>query len=214
MAIKRSLTLGLATAAAVAAIAVVALADQEGGATPPGDGVTQVTSVQPDAAAAMAVLNEPRAVGDQLGEAIAGRIDAHPLFGINPDLSRRAIGSVSNSLYVVPGDQYVCAVLTVGEGANFNCPPTSTIGDGRSGPATVVLETGDIGVYGIVPDGVGSVTVATGAAGSGAVDVLANTYFTVLDAGTAPGQVGYTGPSGHVEFPIYDPSLPEVEPAG
>jgi hypothetical protein len=211
MRIKRSITLGLAVVAAVATTAVVALADQEGGSTPPGDGITQVTSVQPDAATAMAVLDEPRGSGDQLGEGIAGRINTHPLFGVNPDLSRLAIGSASNSLYVVPGDHYVCGVLTVGEGANFNCSQTSAIGDGQSGPATVILETGDIAVYGIVPDGEEEVAVATGTSDTASVYVTANAYFTVLDAGTVLRHVSYSGPNGQVEFPIYDPSLPDVE---
>ena len=80
-------------------------------------------------------------------------------------------------------------------------------GNGRAAPATVVIETGDIAIYGVVPDGVESVSVQTGTTESTAVRTEDNGYYTVVPAGTPLRTVGYTGPSGSVEFPIYDPTL-------
>jgi hypothetical protein len=126
---------------------------------------------------------------------------------MNPNLSRVSVGNATSSLYVIPARGRVCAALTVGEGANVSCPPTADIADGRATPATVVVETGDIAIYGIVPDGVESVSVQTATTESTAVRTQGNGYYTVVPAGTPLRTVSYSGPSGSVEFPIYDPTL-------
>jgi hypothetical protein len=194
----------------VASVAAVADTDEN---NPRGAGVPQITEIEPEARAAMAVLDEPRGEGDALSAYLDERIDAHADFGMNPALSRLSIGNLSSSVYVIPADDHVCAVLTVGDGANLSCPSTEAIATGQAAAATVVLENGDIAVYGLVPDGVDSVAVGTGTSGSTEVEASSNAYYTVVQAGTPLRTVAYSGPSGAVEFPIYDPSLVGEEPS-
>jgi hypothetical protein len=205
--LKRNIQLVAAIGAVVAVTAVAAVAqDGDGTAVAPGDDVAQVTTIEPAAKNAAAVLARSRASGDAIPTEVVDQMNDHPRFGMNPGLSRRAIGSLSNSLYVVPANGVVCALLTLGQGANMNCPETSDLATGQSAPATVGLPGGAIGVYGIVPDGVDAVTVATDRSGSGTVKVVNNAFFTVFAAGTALKTVSYSGPSGAVEYPIYDPT--------
>ncbi len=172
---------------------------------PPSVGHERVQAVDSGAAAAVGLLEEQRTSTDGMPRQVAARMAAHAPFGVNPDLSRLAIGNATNSVYVIPARGRVCASLTVGEGANLICPSTDDVAKGRSAPATVTLETGGIAIYGIVPDGVKSVTVRT--AGSSAdVAIERNAYYTVVPPGTALRTVGYDGPSGQVEFPVHDPS--------
>jgi hypothetical protein len=210
MTTNRRTTLVLAILMVLAATAVVAYAD--GGDTPPGHGIAQVGSIEPEAVEAMAVLDEPRVGSDALPADVEEDINSQPIFGMNPDLSRLAIGNLSNSVYVVPADDHVCLVLTFSDGGNFNCSETSDIASGQSAPTTVVLETGDIGIYGAVPDGVASVAIETGTSDSATAEVAENVYYAVVEEGTVLREVAYIGPSGTVEFPIYDPSLPAVNP--
>jgi hypothetical protein len=172
-----------------------------------GADVPQITEIEPEARKAMAVLDRHRGEGDALPTDLAGKINAHPDFGMNPSLSRLSIGNLSHSVFVIPADDHVCAVLTLGDGGNLSCPTTEAIAAGQAAAATVVVETGDIAIYGLVPNGVDSVAVRTGTSESTDVEAANNSYYTVVPAGTPLRTVGYTGPSGPVEFPIYDPSL-------
>lgn len=189
---------------ALAATAVVATADDSG--TRPGAGVAQVESVQPAAKQAVALLGRERAAVDALPRDFAAGIDARADFGMNPRLSRLAIGNATSSVYVIPADGHVCAALTVGAGGSTSCAPTDRVADGKAGPATVSLEDGRIAIYGIVPNGVERIEVGVGSGASVAVSVTDNAYYTVLPAGTPLRQLGYAGPSGRVAFPIYDPA--------
>lgn len=195
-----------AVAVVLLALSVGAIADTDE-SNPPGAGVPQITEIEPEAREAMAVFDRPRGEGDALNANLATRMDAHADFGMNPSLSRLSIGNLSHSVYVVPADDHVCAVLTLGEGANLSCPTTEAIAAGQAAAATVVVETGDIAIYGLVPNGVDSVAVRTGTSESKDIEAANNSYYTVVPAGTPLRTVRYTGPSGPVEFPIYDPSL-------
>lgn len=188
---------------AVASVGAFAASDRT---DPPSAGLSQVTTVQADTEEAMAVLEEPRASSDRLPVSLARQIDERATFGMNPDLSRLSIANATNSVYVIPARDHVCVSLTVGDGADLSCPSTDDVANGRAAPATVTLETGGIGIYGIVPDGVDSVSVQTGTSDSEVVATDGNTYYTVVAPGTALRSLSYDGPSGTVEFPIYDPS--------
>lgn len=203
--LKRYLVFG-AIAVVLLAASVGAIADTDE-SNPRGAGVPQVTEIESEARDAMAVFERPRGDRDGLSADLAEKMNVHADFGMNPALSRVSIGNLSNSVYVVPARDHVCAVLTVGDGASLSCPPTNAIGSGQAAPATVVLETGDVAVYGIVPDGVDSVTVRTGTSESTQIEASGNAYYTVIPAGTPLRTVAYVGPSGSVDFPIYDPSL-------
>ena len=202
---QRYLPVTLLATVLVVAVSAAAIATDDG-SNPPSDGPSQVTAIEPEAKEAMAVLDEARTTEDGLPAVLAAKMDEHSDWGMNPSLSRLSIGNMTNSLYVIPASGHVCAALTVGEGANLSCPPTADIAAGTARAATVTLETGGIGIYGLVPDGVESVSVQTGTSDSTAVATQGNAYYTVVPAGTPLRTVGYTGPSGSVEFPIYDPA--------
>jgi hypothetical protein len=203
---SRSTSILFAVLALLGLTMLVAVAQGQGGESSPAEGVAQVTTIEAEAEAAMAVLESSRTSSDVVPSAVAEPIDENARFGMNPDLSRVAVETLSHSLYVIPANGHVCAALTVGDGANVSCPATETVADGESGPATVTLEGGAIAIYGIVPDGVESVTVETGVSASDVVETDDNAYYTVVEEGTVLQTVSYDGPSGEVEFPIYDPS--------
>jgi len=187
----------------VGAVGAAAIGDES---NPPSAGYPQVESIEPDAREAMSVLGEPRVASDGLPRGVAARMDARASFGMNPDLSRLSIGNATSSVYVIPANDHVCASLTVGEGASLICPSTSDVADGQAGPATVSIETGDIAIYGIVPDGVGSISIqAEGSAFD--VETERNAYYTVVAAGTPLRAVSYEGPNGPVELQIHDPAV-------
>lgn len=205
--LTRNLQLVIVAVALLATMAVAAVADEDdGGGGTPGANTSQVTTIDPEATEAMEVLDEPRINSDALPADLAEQIDEHADFGMNPDLSRRAIGSASISVYALPAEDRVCVAITVGDGANLSCPSTDQIAAGQVGPGTVGLATGDIAVYGLVPDGVDSISVHTGTDDSTPVTVQDNAYYEVVEAGTPLRSVTYAGPSGPVEFPIYDPA--------
>lgn len=203
--LRRNVPLTLLTAATLVAVSATAIATGDE-SNPPSDGPSQITEIEPEAREAMAVLDRDRTAGDALPEALATKMDEHSDFGMNPNLSRLSIGNMTNSVYVIPANGHVCASLTVGDGANLTCPPTGDIAAGKVGAATVTLETGGIGIYGLVPDGVESVSVQTATSESTGVATEDNAYYTVVPAGTPIRTLRYTGPSGPVEFPIYDPA--------
>ena len=206
--LRRHLPLTLLTIASVVAVSATAVATRDD-SNPPSDAPSQVTEIEPEARDAMAVLNRDRSAGDALPAALAAKMHERSDFGMNPDLSRLSIGNTTNSVYVIPANGHVCASLTVGDGANLTCPPTGDVVAGKAGAATVTLETGGIGIYGLVPDGVDSVSVQTGSSDSDRLATDRNAYYTVVRPGTPLSSVRYTGPSGPVEFAIYDPASPQ-----
>jgi hypothetical protein len=187
------------------ALASVGIANRDQ-SVPLGIDAQQVESIEPKAMDGMSVLRTSRKAADALPNDIAAKVDEHADFGMNPHLSRLSIANTVNSLYIVPARDHICASLTVGEGANFNCRSADDLAAGKSGPATVIVEGGGIGIYGVVPDGVDSVYVQTGQSEQIRVDVERNAYFTVMPAGTPIRAMSYVGPSGPVEFDIYDPA--------
>lgn len=202
---KRVLLLSIVALALIVG-SVGAIADGDDN-NPPSAEATQVTTIEPRARAALDVLDEDRDAGDALPDQVAEPMDEEADFGMNPDLSRLSIGNMTSSVYVIPARDHVCASITVGQGANTTCPETDDVVDGKAGAATVVLETGDVAIYGLVPDGVESVSVQTGTTTSTEVATEDNAYYTVVPHGTQLRTVSYIGPSGPVEFPIYDPAL-------
>lgn len=201
---KRYLALGIGAVMLLALGAVGAIADGDDN-NPPSTQSTQVEAIEPAAKDAVGLLEKSRGPEDALPDEFKARMDEKADFGLNPDLSRRAIGNLTSSVYVVPARDHVCASLTDGQGVTVICPSTDEVAEGKSGPATVAVATGGIAIFGIVPDGVDSVSVQTGASHSTDLATQDNAYYTVVPAGTQLRTVTYVGPSGPVEFPIYDP---------
>jgi hypothetical protein len=205
---------GLRKTILIAIVAAFALAMASSGvaekdpSNPPGSDVPQVQAIEPAAEDALSVLGRERSGIDRLPGDMEARLDRHADFGMNPRLSRVSIGNAINSVYLIPARDHVCAGLTVGEGMAIMCPSTEDIAAGKAAPSTVGLTTRDIGIYGVVPDGVEEVTIHAGAPSEARpVPVQANAYFTVVQAGTPLHTVRYMGPEGRlVEFEIIDPS--------
>lgn len=206
--LKRNLTIALIVAALVAVTAVAAIAQ---GGSRPGDGYTQATAIEQAASDAASILETTRTSGDEIDSELADKIDEVAGFGVNTDLSRRAIASISNSVYLLPGTGYVCAALTVAEGATLTCAETPDLTAGEVGPGTVSLPGGAIAIWGIVPDGVDSVDIDAGV-DSTEVGTEGNAYLAVVPEGAEVATATYTGPSGEMEYDIHDPSAPEPDP--
>lgn len=203
---QRHLPIATLVATVLAAGSVSAIADGEDG-NPPGSGSVQIAAIEPQAKQSLAVLRDGRSAGDALREDIAVRMDRRASFGLNPGLSRLAVGNATFSVYIIPARGHVCASLMDTEGASLICPSTDEVVSGKAYPGTAALQTGGVAVYGIVPDGVDSVSVQTGTSSSIDVATERNAYYTVIPSGVQPRALSYVGPSGHVEFPISDPAL-------
>lgn len=200
---RRRLSVVAAVCAVAGMCAAIAQGDEE--PSPPGEGMTPITAIEPSAAEALAVLDRPRAPADALPAEIAARLAAHAKFGMNPDLSRLALGQVTNSLYVIPASGHVCVALTVGEGVGMSCPTTNAIANGQAGPVVgTINDGGAIAILGLVPNGVETVTVRTDES-SAVVETSNNTYYAVVDAAASLQDVSYDGPSGEVTWPIHSP---------
>lgn len=201
---RRRLSIAAAVCVLAGICAAIAQGDEE--PLPPGEGVTRIAAIEPDAAEALAILDTPRTAADALPTEIAERLADHSKFGMNPDLSRLALGQAANSLYVIPASGHVCAALTVGDGIGMSCPTTDAIANGQAGPVVGTINDGDaLAILGLVPDGVETVTVRTGES-STVVEAANNTYYAVVDDAASLQSVSYDGPSGEITWPIHSPS--------
>jgi hypothetical protein len=209
--IKRYLPLGIGAIMLLVFGSAGAVADRDEN-NPPSAQSTQVEAIEPAAKDAIGLLEESRDPGDALPDEFEARMDEKADFGLNPDLSRRAIGNLTSSVYVIPARSHICASLTDSQGVTVSCPSTDEVAEGKAGPATVAFETGGVAIFGIVPNGVDSVSVQTGTSDSTEVATEGNAYYTVVPPGTPLRAVSYVGPSGLVEFPIYDPKAVFEEP--
>jgi len=207
---KRGLLIIL-TIVGLSAIASVSVADRDD-SNPPGSDVPQVAAIESDAKDALSVLETSRDTLDSMASDVEAKIDEYADFGMNPHLSRLLIANTTNSLYVIPARDHVCASLTIGQGAAFSCPATDDLAQGKAGAATATVEGGGIAIYGLVPDGVESISIQTDATTSTEIATEKNGYYTVLPAGTPVRTVRYVGPSGPVEYPIADPAVAFEEP--
>jgi hypothetical protein len=198
-----SIALVLALVALSSAVAVAEVASND--PTPPGQGVDRVTHIEESASAAMQVLREVRDGDDSMPAEVSAAFAKRASFGMNPGLSRRAVANLRNSIFVVPARGHTCASMLNGAGAVMQCPKTSDIAAGRSGPGTAIIDGSAIAIWGVVRDGVESVEIRT-AGETHDAEPQANVYLAIVPGGTALESVSYVGPSGRVTYPIYDPS--------
>lgn len=202
---KRYISTVLIAAAVAAALAVAAVAENGPVSENPDSGLVQVAETPPEAVVAASVLGTARDAGDHLPDRLAEVLDRQAQFGMNPALSRLAVGETLHSVFLVPGNGHVCGVLTIGEGASTTCSKSAELTAGTAGPATATVDGGAIAVWGMVPDGVEEVSVAAGPE-SLEVETGENGYLAVLPAGAPVESVSYAGPEGPVEFAIRDPA--------
>jgi len=201
---RRVALIAMLTLAAVAATAVATGGD---GDRPPtlAEGAELATTISQDAKDAAATLASARVDGDVIPNHLAEPLRRRAAFGANPELSRLAVAQASQSLYLVPGHDHVCLVLTNTEAGGWTivCPTTQDLAAGRAGPMTVGLPGGALAVAGLVPDGIDTVHVRDGAAQT--VPVENNTYYRVFADSETPKTLSYTGPDGPVTWKLANP---------
>ena len=112
-------------------------------------------------------------------------------FGANPSLSRR----VGPGVWLLPGKGFVCVVNTTPSdgGLGLGCASPQDVDRGLLAPADLNADGEGI-LTGVVPDGVGSVTLIDRDRSRRSVEVARNTYRAPIDANIA--EVRFTGPDG------------------
>jgi hypothetical protein len=173
--------------------------------------VPEVAAMPAGEAAHLAILRRPARASDSFHAILAG---AGP-FGANASLARTAAiapASLAPSrVSVVPANGGVCLRILEAAGAqrtaSWHCAPTALAA--RGALIVTLLPAGAIPraagaqyVIGLVPDGVGDVTISTATGASRSVVVRDNVYTTQL---RGPNRVTFTVPGlGTISEPIRD----------
>jgi hypothetical protein len=192
---------GLCVAACLGAGGVVAGAGADGNDAPAptpeyaAAGAAPVSAVEPDQAREIGELRRGRTADDALPsrwkDDLTDPSGEGGHWGANPSLARRTAPGV----WIVPGDGYVCvANTTPGEGSlGFGCATPEDVDRGLLAPSDVDANGKGV-LTGVVPDGVGNVTLVDrdGSTRQAAVDN--NTYSVAIDAGLK--EVRFTGSDG------------------
>jgi hypothetical protein len=154
------------------------------------------------------VLRHARAAGDSLPAALANQALSDPLtslYGVNLALSRQARGAAGGDgaltgIWVAPGNDAMCvyaALADTSQGSGVSaCSSRMTRAVGGQLVAVVGgyggLRGGEVRLFGLMPDGVRSVSVLDNT-GQNAVAVVGNTYTVVADG---PQQVRFADGNG------------------
>ena len=188
-------------------VAVAAVA-QEGGQEPFSAHKAPATVVADDVTQNLAVFQRPRTTDDALPVAAAENLDAVNTTGANADLSRRALVSGDETLYILPADGRVCASLVAKDGtASTGCNYSSAVASGANGPGLSVQGT-QVTILGIVADQVSGVAVVFGDGTEKPLEIQNNAYIARLDASQDIKAVAYTTKAGErTEFPVAVPDL-------
>lgn len=192
---------GVCVAASLLVGGVVAGAGADGSPDPAAEAeiagveATPVQEVQPEQAEDIGQLRRARTTDDALparwDDALTDGENGDEHWGANPDLARRTAPGV----WVVPGDGYVClANSTPGEGTlGFGCATPEDVERGLLAPADVDANGNGV-LTGVLPDGVGEVTLVNRDGSTRTVAVERNTYRAEIDAELK--EVRFTGPGG------------------
>lgn len=163
---RTMIRIALLTAAAVAS-GGVALATGAGDdeTAPPPSGNSAVAQVEPDQAAAYAVLRRKQTAADRVPEEHRAFVESGMTddFGASPGLSRRATTTASgNPVYVIPGRGHVCMYVIDELGGSGSCNRTSEAVKGYMvGSSSSAGRPGIVQIFGLVPDGVDEVVLRT-----------------------------------------------------
>jgi hypothetical protein len=174
-----------------------------------GQRVQPESATEADQSADLAILRRPRVASDALpGSASSWTNDpADGSSGANPALSRSAQGLPAGAAWLIPGDGMICfdARYPIAGGGG-TCQDDATVDSGR------VLIFGYnqsapnlLGLAGIVPDGVDSVTVTAPDGTTQSVTVHENVYLAEIPLQPGTFSVAFNGPSGPVTLTANDP---------
>jgi hypothetical protein len=158
-----------------------------------------VSAVPEEQAREIEQLGRPRTSDDALPKEWRDKLttddesDKH--WGANPSLSRRT----APGTWIVPADGYVCvANATPGEGAlGFGCATPEDVEKGLLAPADIDADGNGV-LTGVLPDGVGEVTLVNHDGGTRTVAVERNTYRAAIDANLK--EVRFTDAGGGVRI--------------
>jgi hypothetical protein len=163
------------------------------------------------------ILARPRAADDAMPHAAGQVLTKEPgegdYDGANPALARRAHLQVRRaSFWVVPGNDTICLVVASGNSGGGGCATTRAALAGTYNRQTGGTELGtgpnEIIHYGLVPDGVASVTIQT-TGESLRVPVRDNMWAIAARLGSV---IGLTVGERHVKIDT-PPPVPPVPPA-
>jgi hypothetical protein len=167
-----------------------------------GQRVQPEPAITADQSADLAILRRPRVASDALpGSPSSWTNDpADGSSGADPALSRSAQGLPAGAAWLIPGDGMICfdARFPIAGGGG-TCQDDATVDTGR------VLIFGFnqsapnlLGVAGIVPDGVGTVTVTAPDGTTQSVTVHENVYLAEIPLQPGTFSVAFNGPNGPV----------------
>jgi hypothetical protein len=221
---SRSLVVALVFVSASGSLGGLALAGTFGGTAISPQAWVNGQRVQPEPAATadqsadLAILRRPRVASDALpGSPSSWTNDpADGSSGANPALSRSAQGLPAGAAWLIPGDGMICfdARFPIAGGGG-TCQDDATVDTGR------VLIFGYnqsapnlLGLAGIVPDGVGTVTVTAPDGTTQSVTVHENVYLAEIPLQPGTFSVAFNGPNGPVTLSNHIPfAAPNATPS-
>jgi hypothetical protein len=187
---------GACVALALTAGGVVAGAGADGsGPAPEAETVDgsapPVQTIEPEQGRKIAQLRRSRVSDDALPAGWRDQLRDGGRWGTNTSLSRR----VAPGVWIVPADGYVClANVTPGDGGlNLGCATPEDVDRGLLAPSDVDAQGNGV-LTGVVPDGVGEVTLIDRDGSTRTADVDRNTYRAAIDANLK--EVRFTGADG------------------
>lgn len=158
----------------------------------------------------LGVFADARSAEDALPVAALRQLPPVDHDGINPDLARRALASGDQTLYLVPAQDTICAMLVSPDGSAWTpCSYSDAVAKGINGPA-VSVEGKLVTILGVVPDDVEAVDVILGEREQRTIPVENNAFIGRFDIGDQPTMVTYTSASGPVTFPVKVPDIAAI----
>lgn len=157
-------------------------------AAPPGS-ERAVQAVPPAVATAVGALRTARGADDVLPADVAEYVRWAPIEGANGDLARKAFTRTGTTVYVLPGQEVACILLTGSSGGATGpaCDSPAELQSAAGGPGvlhndctarseTDVPDCRAATVFGLAPDGVDEVTIVLDAGNSVSAPVVNNAY--------------------------------------
>lgn len=188
---------GLCVSACLAAGGIVtgAGADDDVVPVPTPEGLSSdappVDSIEADQAEKIAQLRRSRTSDDAMPPYWREAVSDGESWGANPSLSRRTAPNV----WIVPGEDHVClANVSANDGGlGLGCASPEDVERGLLAPSDVDANGNGV-VNGVMPDGVGAVTLVNHDGSTRAVPVERNVYTAPVDANLK--EIRFTTPEG------------------